>query len=163
MSAAIPVNIEVKELKEGAVTKVVAQIKYDRGGREWMSTVSGQGASRADAVADLVSRKFKTAFAPMLLSKLEEMLPKAQSPKVPESADTSEAPDKDKSSERDKKDTPKAPKDQTDTPPQTSAPEAAREPEKVDQKKKPTGNSEKPAGTKQESKSEAKSDDKDAF
>jgi len=105
-------DVKLKESKEGAVTKIVANLTFDRNGRTWHSTVAGQGATRVDAVDDLAKRKMPIHLKTMFLAKLDEMdrvsepvqppqppqPPKAQEPPVPSETGSEDNPDnKDKS------------------------------------------------------------------
>lgn len=143
------VNVELKERREGATVILVANLSYPRGGRLWHSTVSGQGASRADAVEDLAKRRLNAALRPMLLAKLDEMdvqqATTAEVPKAPEPSAESAVDGQDKPVTSDNSPV-------SESLPQ-SGPIATTSPtsEPADSpKSKPTETSQKPAGTQPE-------------
>jgi len=67
---------------DGKSVRVVAQICFDRGGKEWHSAVSGQGKSREDAVENLAKGKLNSKIKSMILAKLTDKgpAPKAHKP-----------------------------------------------------------------------------------
>ena len=68
----IDTKIELKEHKAGKAVVLLAKIHYVRGGKTWVSTVKGQGATRSEAAADLAGKRLSVALKSMLLAKLKE-------------------------------------------------------------------------------------------
>lgn len=150
------IEIQLSEKKEGAAVVLLANLSYVQGGKTWHANVKGQGSTREDAAADLVSNRMRAPMRAALLRHLaagDPPDPKADEPQSQPAASGEEV------SSPAKSDTPQP---QTDTAPQTSEPEAENStPNKTPSES--SESSETPDGTTPESQSSqtTESDDED--